>query len=476
MAAIAEPRQIDEPLVSAYLARRALDYLVGFTLSPVLWRKLPGARSAGRVQSVALRLICDREAEIEAFRSEEYWTIEAVLATAKGEEFPARLNAIDGTTLKKLDIKDEATAHGHQARHRKGRVPRRPRREEGREAQSLCPVPTSTLQMDASRKLGFSAKQTMQIAQRLYEGVDIGGETVGLITYMRTDGVTIVPRRINAIRGLIAREYSQRYVAALHPRVQDQGQERPGGARGDPPDRRDAPPGRRPPPRPRPGAPLRAHLEARGGEPDGVGRGRADDRRHRGQGPRRQGLYAARHRLRHPVRRLPQGLRGGPRRPRPPRREGQGGPRGGRRRDPPAAAARRGRRASPTARSRPSSTSRSRRRGISEATLVKRMEELGIGRPSTYASTLAVLQERDYVRTRRSASFPRTRGVSSSPSSKASSSATSSTTSRPTSRRSSTSSPTASSSGRTSCAISGGSSRAPSTRSRTFASATCSKP
>src|SRR5215470_9693712 len=104
------PRKIDAPLVDAYLARRALDYLVGFTLSPVLWRKLPGARSAGRVQSVALRLVCDREAEIEAFKTEEYWTIEALLQTAKGEDVKSRLVAIDGTTLKKLDIKDEATA------------------------------------------------------------------------------------------------------------------------------------------------------------------------------------------------------------------------------------------------------------------------------------------------------------------------------------------------------------------------------
>ena len=115
MAALNEPREIDGPLVSAYLARRALDYLVGFTLSPVLWRKLPGARSAGRVQSVALRLVCDREAEIEAFRSDEYWTIEATMETGKGEEFPARLYAIDGTTLKKLDIKNADQAHAIKA-------------------------------------------------------------------------------------------------------------------------------------------------------------------------------------------------------------------------------------------------------------------------------------------------------------------------------------------------------------------------
>ncbi len=213
LAALAEPRRIDEPLVDAYLARRALDYLVGFTLSPVLWRKLPGARSAGRVQSVALRLVCDREAEIEAFRTEEYWTIEATLATERGEEFPARLHAIDHTALKKLDIKDTEAAHAIKRAIEKGEF--RVVSVESRDVKRnpYAPFATSTLQMDASRKLGFSAKQTMQIAQRLYEGVDVGGETVGLITYMRTDGVTIVPEAINAIRGLIAREYSQRYVA-----------------------------------------------------------------------------------------------------------------------------------------------------------------------------------------------------------------------------------------------------------------------
>ena len=213
LAALAAPRQIDEPLVDAYLARRALDYLVGFTLSPVLWRKLPGARSAGRVQSVALRLVCDREAEIEAFRTDEYWTIEATLATAKGEEFPARLNAVEGTTLKKLDLKDSATANDIRRALEKGafRVVSVESRDVKRNP--YAPFATSTLQMDASRKLGFSAKQTMQVAQRLYEGIDVGGETVGLITYMRTDGVTIIPEAINAIRGLIARDYSQKYVA-----------------------------------------------------------------------------------------------------------------------------------------------------------------------------------------------------------------------------------------------------------------------
>ncbi|MBC7830983.1 MAG: type I DNA topoisomerase, partial [Hyphomicrobium sp.] len=213
LTALSEPRQIDGPLVSAYLARRALDYLVGFTLSPVLWRKLPGARSAGRVQSVALRLVCDREAEIEAFRTDEYWTIDAVMATGKGEEFAARLNAIDGTNLKKLDIKTGDVAHAIKAAIEKGEFRVVSVDKKGVKRNPYAPFATSTLQMDASRKLGFSAKQTMQVAQRLYEGVDIGGETVGLITYMRTDGVTIVAEAISAIRGLIAREYSQRFVA-----------------------------------------------------------------------------------------------------------------------------------------------------------------------------------------------------------------------------------------------------------------------
>ena len=213
LAALSEPRHIDEPLVSAYLARRALDYLVGFTLSPVLWRKLPGARSAGRVQSVALRLVCDREAEIEAFRTDEYWTIEATMTTAKGEAFPARVAAINGTTLKKLDIKDETNAKAIVAAIEKGQFTVSRLEKKAAKRNPYPPFMTSTLQMDASRKLGYSAKQTMQIAQRLYEGVDIGGETTGLITYMRTDAVTIIPEAVNAIRGMIAREFSQKYVA-----------------------------------------------------------------------------------------------------------------------------------------------------------------------------------------------------------------------------------------------------------------------
>jgi DNA topoisomerase-1 len=210
--AFKSPRAIDDPLVESYLARRALDYLVGFTLSPVLWRKLPGARSAGRVQSVALRLVCDREAEIEAFKTQEYWTIEALLATAKGEELGARVTAIAGKKLDRLDIKDEASAHAIKAAIEGGAFKVTSVEKKAVRRNPAAPFTTSTMQQEASRKLGFSAKQTMNIAQRLYEGVEIDGEVTGLITYMRTDGVTIIPEAINAIRGLIEDEYSKRYL------------------------------------------------------------------------------------------------------------------------------------------------------------------------------------------------------------------------------------------------------------------------
>ncbi|HRK17976.1 MAG TPA: type I DNA topoisomerase [Hyphomicrobiaceae bacterium] len=210
--ALAHPRRIDDALVSAYLARRALDYLVGFTLSPVLWRKLPGARSAGRVQSVALRLICDRELEIEKFRTEEYWTIEAALKTRAGEDVRARLVSIAGKRLEKHDIKNEASAMALKSAldgqpFTVANVEKKPTKRN-----PFPPFTTSTLQMDASRKLGFTAKKTMNVAQRLYEGVDIGGETVGLITYMRTDGVQIVPEAVSQIRDVISKQYGKEYT------------------------------------------------------------------------------------------------------------------------------------------------------------------------------------------------------------------------------------------------------------------------
>ncbi len=206
--AFRHPREVNQELVDAYLARRALDYLVGFTLSPVLWRKLPGSRSAGRVQSVALRLVCEREAEIEAFKAREYWGIEVEFTTAAGERFTARLTHLDGKRLDKFDLPNEATARAAADRILAGAdysVAEVERKQIRRNPPP--PFTTSTLQQEASRKLGFGASRTMRMAQKLYEGVDIGGETVGLITYMRTDGVTLSNDAITAARDLITKDY-----------------------------------------------------------------------------------------------------------------------------------------------------------------------------------------------------------------------------------------------------------------------------
>ena len=210
--AMRHPRTIDGPLVNAYLARRALDYLVGFTLSPVLWRKLPGARSAGRVQSVALRLVCDRELEIEQFKPQEYWTIIAELTTGKNETLQARLFSALGKKLDKFDIADAETAGRLKAALEGGRFVVSNIESKSQRRNPAAPFTTSTLQQEASRKLGFSPRQTMQLAQRLYEGVDLGAEAEGLITYMRTDGVQIVPEAIAAVRRLVTKLYGQRYV------------------------------------------------------------------------------------------------------------------------------------------------------------------------------------------------------------------------------------------------------------------------
>ncbi|MBA4807137.1 type I DNA topoisomerase [Brevundimonas sp.] len=206
--AMANPRQLDMELVEAYLARRALDYLVGFTLSPVLWRKLPGARSAGRVQSVALRIVVDREMEIEKFKAQEYWSIEADL-NADSPPFTARLVKHEGKRVQRLDIKDEATASAARAAIDAGdftinSVEKKPVRRN-----PAPPFTTSTLQQEAARKLGFSAQRTMQAAQKLYEGVD---ETGGLITYMRTDGVQTTPEGIAQAREVIGKEFGPAFV------------------------------------------------------------------------------------------------------------------------------------------------------------------------------------------------------------------------------------------------------------------------
>ena len=210
--AVRNPRDIDMDLVNAQQARRALDYLVGFTLSPVLWRKVPGSRSAGRVQSVALRLVVDREVEIEAFRPREYWTVEAVLETPGGKPLSARLVALDGRRLGKFDLADEAAARRAAAavEARRFAVAAVERKQVRRSPPP--PFTTSTLQQEASRKLGFAAARTMRVAQRLYEGVDIGGETVGLITYMRTDAVTLSSQAVAAARRVIAARYGADYL------------------------------------------------------------------------------------------------------------------------------------------------------------------------------------------------------------------------------------------------------------------------
>src|SRR5438067_2515194 len=206
--AFTRPRQLDMELVEAYLARRALDYLVGFTLSPVLWRKLPGARSAGRVQSVALRLVVDREVEIEAFRTQEYWTVEASVS-AGSDPFKARLVKLDRQRLGKFDLPDEATAKAARkaveaASLRVAAVEKKPGRRS-----PPPPFTTSTLQQEASRKLGFSAQRTMEAAQKPYEGVDIGGETVDLIPHMRSDGVQSPPEALSAALNVLCNLYAK---------------------------------------------------------------------------------------------------------------------------------------------------------------------------------------------------------------------------------------------------------------------------
>ncbi|WP_196258528.1 type I DNA topoisomerase [Pelagibacterium limicola] len=201
--AMKKPRDIDAPLVDAYLARRALDYLVGFTLSPILWRKLPGSRSAGRVQSVALRLVTEREEEIERFKPQEYWSVLSTMAQA-GKSFQARLYSVDGDKTDKLDIKNGEDAAALKKAIEAGTfrvvsVEKKPTKRN-----PYAPFTTSTLQQDASSRLGLSPSRTMQIAQRLYED--------GLITYMRTDAVQMAPEAIEAARRVIGKEFGPEYV------------------------------------------------------------------------------------------------------------------------------------------------------------------------------------------------------------------------------------------------------------------------
>ncbi len=202
--AFSHTRALDQDLIDAYLARRALDYLVGFNLSPILWRKLPGSKSAGRVQSVALRLICEREAEIEKFITQEYWSLEALLHNAEGAPFTARLTHLAGNKLDKLDIPDEKSAKAAAERIRaKNLVVQKVEKKQVRR-NPYPPFITSSLQIDASRQLGFSASQTMRLAQGLYED--------GFITYMRTDGTTLSEDAVKQARSLIQKNYGDRYL------------------------------------------------------------------------------------------------------------------------------------------------------------------------------------------------------------------------------------------------------------------------
>nr|XP_024364325.1 uncharacterized protein LOC112276825 isoform X3 [Physcomitrium patens] len=214
--AMESPRDVSETLVNAYLARRALDYLIGFNLSPVLWRKLPGSKSAGRVQSAALRIICDREQEIDAFQSREYWTVEAQLSKDGARStMSARLTHLNGEKLDQFSLNNELDASSaykkvSETKLRVGSVKKRLVRRN-----PVAPYITSTLQQDASAKLGFGPTRTMSIAQQLYEGVKLNNdEQTGLITYMRTDGVQISPDALESIRSLIGTRYGEDYVPA----------------------------------------------------------------------------------------------------------------------------------------------------------------------------------------------------------------------------------------------------------------------
>ncbi len=207
--AMKEPRELSANLIDAQQARRALDYLVGFNLSPLLWKKVRRGLSAGRVQSPALRLIVERELEIEAFQAREYWTIESDLTT-KGQNFVSKLSYFQGEKLEQFSVVDEnraAEIEAEMLKQAQGRYLVTSVEKKQRKRNPSPPFTTSTLQQEASRKLGFTAQRTMRTAQQLYEGVDIGGETVGLITYMRTDSVNLAAEAVAEIRELIAKRF-----------------------------------------------------------------------------------------------------------------------------------------------------------------------------------------------------------------------------------------------------------------------------
>ena len=207
--AIANPRDLASELIDAQQARRALDYLVGFNLSPLLWKKIRRGLSAGRVQSPALRMIVEREEEIEKFKPREYWTIEADLAQDK-VDFVAKLTRLNEEKIKQFTIHDEKTANSAREnllKHANGELKVSNIEKKQRKRQPAAPFITSTMQQEAVRKLGFTARRTMRVAQQLYEGIDIGDGAVGLITYMRTDSVTLAKEAISEIRDFVSERY-----------------------------------------------------------------------------------------------------------------------------------------------------------------------------------------------------------------------------------------------------------------------------
>ena len=391
--AMKHPRDVDMELVDAYLARRALDYLVGFSLSPVLWRKLPGSRSAGRVQSVALRLVVDREIEIEAFKAQEYWTVEADVS-AGSDPFLARLVKHDGKRLTKFDLAHADDAHDaklavENAVFKVSSVEKKPARRN-----PAPPFTTSTLQQEASRKLGFNAQRTMQAAQRLYEGVDEQG---GLITYMRTDGVASAPEAIDEARKVIADRFGPIYVPekARHYSVKAKNAQEAHEAI------RPTSMARRPDQLRLEGdlhrlyeliwkRMMASQMEAARIERTSVDLDSADGKtgmRATGQVIQFDGFLAVYEESRDDAPKT--GDEEDDSRRLPPINEGA---------------------AAKVAEARADQHFTEPPPRFSEASLVKRMEELGIGRPSTYASILTVLRDREYVRMDKNRFVPEDKG------------------------------------------------------------------
>jgi DNA topoisomerase I len=394
--AMRHPREIDAALVDAYLARRALDYLVGFNLSPVLWRKLPGARSAGRVQSVALRIVCDRELEIEKFVKREYWSILAHLKTAANAPFTARLVGADGKKISRLDIGSGKEAEDFKTALEAAKFSVTEVESKPAKRHPYPPFTTSTLQQEASRKLGLAPARTMQIAQRLYEGVDLGEGLAGLITYMRTDGVDLAPEAIEGARQVIGKDFGAKYVPGVPRKYTVKAK-----------NAQEAHEAIRPTDLSRRPREVARHLEgdqaklyeliwtrtiASQMESAELERTSVDilaaagarrlEFRATGQVVRFDGFLAL----------YQEG------------RDDDEDEESGRL---PAMAA-----GETLAKERIESSQHFTEPPprFTEATLVKRMEELGIGRPSTYASTLAVLRDRDYVRLEKKRLFPEDKG------------------------------------------------------------------